>query len=275
MDYKTKYLKYKTKYLNLSRKIQTGGRWNSVYNDFFGYGNFYINSENENVLLVLDSVLDYEKKKDHKLYFSENMVNIINHNTTLSAKEFDETFIPIYRNVLFDIDSTIINSFDNIFDSYNVTNELKKKIIEQLFDGYKYIYRKLTENGETMFPIYNDNILLFKKDTGDMYIKIIPYNFEDGIFRVPENIDRMDNIINEKTCVFNLGTLFYFILSERKNENLYQDIYNNRVQYKDFSVDVTLEPLKDLTFKMLCRDPNDRPTFDMIHNIIHPTPFKS
>jgi hypothetical protein len=271
MDYKTKYLKYKTKYLNLSKKIQTGGRWNSIPTNFVPYGIFYINSENRNKILVLKQQY---KPTTYLTHFTEDYKYITKYNNTV---DINGLYNSIPRPVMFDIGSGGMESFKYIFDFIQIDDviEYQKKLIEQLFDGYEYIYDKLTENGETMVPIYNDNILLCD-ETIDMYIKIIPYNFEDRIFRVPENIYGMNNIINEKTCVFNLGTLFYFILSENENNNekLYQDIYNNRDQYKNIIVDAELEPLKDLTFRMLSRDPNDRPTFDMIRDIIHPTPFE-
>jgi hypothetical protein len=172
------------------------------------------------------------------------------------------------------IDLESIDFFSDLVRATDKLNELQKKLIEQIFDGYKYIYDKLTKNGETMFPIYNENILLFSDEaTKDMYIKIIPVSLKTSYFKVPEYIVGME--INEKTCVFNLGTLFYFILSERTDEKLYKGINDEdeREKYKKF-IDKALEPITDLTLKMLSRDPNDRPTFDIIHDIIHPFSLK-
>jgi hypothetical protein len=262
MDYKTKYLKYKTKYLNLSRKIQTGGTWNSVNNKFFGYGTFYKNSENNHQILVLGLG---HTQKTYLRHFTEDYKYITKYNETIDISGLYD-FTP--RPIVFDIGSDKIDLIDSSFDLVRDTdklNELKKKLIEQIFDGYKYIYNKLTENGETMFPIYNENILLFSDEaTKDMYIKIIPVSLKTSYFKVPEYIVGME--INEKTCVFNLGTLFYFILSE----NIHDEY--EREKYKKF-IDNALGPITDLTLKMLSRDPNDRPTFDIIHNIIHTTHF--
>jgi len=316
MDYKTKYLKYKTKYLNLS-KIQSGGEirilpFEEVYHVPIRNSTLLLNTDTKQQMLILiylssrgkpiPTQLNPERlsllKNEH-----QNVLTYIDRTTIdddinrkikqyysliLSKPEDNYYLLDLGINEFYFLDNLVIKNNEEalLFNQihFTISDEHKESIIYDIFNGYNNIY-----NIDLLIKIRTKNIIVeYNISTRTLNTKIIPFdmNIVDNnsvstwnmrtAFAAPEEI--MSSVtINEKVCVFYLGIIFHYILSNGTSlldpnstmayiSMLYDQ---NSIQYNDFNVSPKLEQYKILTMQMLHINPDNRPTLQGISDTLH------
>jgi hypothetical protein len=311
MDYKSKYLKYKTKYLNLS-KIQSGGtiiRYNTYIP--IRYCDIFLDTETQNKLLVL-LYLNYNNPKSkqlnpERLQLLENEhPNVlkyidqekIDENITKKIKQYYYSYLsdPINNYYIFDLGPNEFHFLESlvrynnegtlIFNQvhFTMSDDHKESMIYDIINGYTNIY-----TNELPIVINIDNIIIqYNTSTQNLNAKIIPFDthvmvnsgiqtfIPDKGLCPPENFTGAP-IINEKSCVFYLGSIFHYILSNGISvypdfdTNLFEMIEHmrNPSRYNEFDVSPKLLQYKDLTMRMLQKNPDDRPRLHEIHNTLY------
>ena len=317
MDYKRKYLKYKTKYLHLSKIQSGGTIEYVNYEIPFEGGKIFLNTETNNKILVLIyrssgntnipqqfntarlDLLQNERPNVLK-YIDITTINDINgtinkYFSKLRRHPTDNYYILDLGLNEFDfLENLIIKNNRNIllFNSlpFNITDTHKKDMIYNIFEGYKYyIY-----NEQLPIKITIKNIII-QYDNQNLNVKIIPFDINSTIdigqpldlkaepIFAPEEIrsiivhEQRGVLINEKICVYFLGKIFHYILSN--GQRVYSMIGmfqlmsqmespNAVLEYNNFEVSPELQQFKDLTMQMLQKNPDNRPTLDDISNAL-------
>jgi hypothetical protein len=311
MDYKSKYLKYKTKYLNLS-KIQSGGEIrilpfeevpirnsNVLLNTdttqkmliliYLSHGKpiptqlnpkrlrLFIN-EHQNVLTYIDrTTIDDDINRKIKQYYS-----------LILSKPEDYYLFDLGINEFYFLDNLVFRNNERslLFNTehFTISDEHKESIIYDIFNGYNNIY-----NIELPIKIRTTNIIVeYNKSTQTLNTKIIPFDVNivdnNGVetynlytaFCAPEELMSVTPI-NEKVCVFYIGIIFHYILSNgtsllNPNSDMNYVIMVSEyelIQYNDFNVSPKLEQYKTLTMQMLHINPDNRPTLQEISDTLH------
>ena len=310
MDYKSKYLKYKTKYLNLS-KIQSGGTI-IPYNTYIPihHCGIFLDTETQNKLLVLlylsyNNPISKQLNPDRLQLLENEHPNVlkyidrqkIDENITKKIKQYYYSHLSDPRNnyYIFDLGPNEFHFLENLVRynndrtlmfgnvSFTMSDDHKESMIHDIINGYTNIY-----TNELPIVINIDNIIIqYNTSTQNLNAKIIPFDthvmvnsgnqtfIPDKALCPPENFTGAP--INEKSCVFYLGSIFHYILSNGIpvypdfGTNLFEMIEHmrNPSRYNEFDVSPKLRQYKDLTMRMLQKNPDDRPRLYEIHDTLY------